>query len=118
MTRDPWEEDTRPGLLRHSMQQRVAERDDDDTALGKLMRQTVDNTNAIQAQTGALTALRTDFDVLAREVRQSQRAAPATIQTSAKQASNRMAALVTALFTLYEVTSPWVREFIRQVMHR
>lgn len=116
--RNPWEEDTRPNLLRPSLQERVADPDDDDTSIGKLMRQTVDNTGAIQRHTEALTTLRTDFDVLAREVRQSQRAAPENIQHSARNASNRMAALMAALFTIYEATSPWVREFIRQVLHR
>ncbi|MDE1994795.1 MAG: hypothetical protein KGI75_19990 [Rhizobiaceae bacterium] len=115
MTRqsNSWEEKTRPDLLRPSMQQKVeaAHTEDEDSVLGKVMRQTADNT-------AALNGLRTDFDVLAREVRQSQRAAPATIDSSAKQASNRMAALMTALFTIYEVTSPWVRELTRQVTHR
>lgn len=112
-TRNPWEEDTRPNLLRESLKQQVAAARpvDDDTALGMLMRQTVRNTNAVGQ-------LRVDFDVLAREVRQSQRAQPESIQTSAKHASNRMAVLMGSLFTIYEVTSPWVREFFRQVIHR
>lgn len=119
--RNPWDEDTRPNvrarpdLLRPSFQQRVAEQpapDDDELAdLGKMMRQTADNTTAVQA-------LRVDFDVLAREVRQSARAAPDTIHSTAKQASNRIAILMGSLFTVYEVTAPWVREFVRQVLHR
>jgi hypothetical protein len=114
MTRQSWEEDTRPNLLRPSLKQRAAESvppQDDDSTLGMLMRQTVNNTAAVQA-------LRTDMDVLSREVRQHNRAAPVSIQSSAKHASNRMAALMAALFTIYEVTSPWLRELIRQVVHR
>jgi hypothetical protein len=113
MTRNSWEEDTRPDLLRHSLKQRAAAVTpaDDDSTLGMLMRQTVNNTNAVEA-------LRTDFDVLSREVRQHTRATPESIQVSAKHASNRMAALMAALFTIYEATSPFVRELIRQVTHR
>ena len=103
--RNPWEEDTRPRLLRPSLQQRVLSSPppaDDDSTLGMLMRQTVTNTNAVQS-------LRTDLEVLGREVRQSVRAAPETIHSSAKHASNRVAGLMTGLFTLYEISSPYVR---------
>lgn len=112
--RDPWEEDTRPNLLRQSLKQRAAESvppADDDSTLGMLMRQTVNNTNAINN-------LSTQFGTLEREVRQSARAAPDTIHSTAKQASNRIAILMGSLFTVYEVSAPWVREFIRQVAHR
>ncbi len=111
--RPSWDEDTRPNLLRPSLQQKAAETEpeDDDSTLGMLMRQTVNNTAAVDS-------LRTDFDVLAREVRQHTRSAPESIQSSAKSASNRMAALMASLFTVYEVTSPWIRELIRQVLHK
>ena len=111
--RNAWEEDTRPNLLRPSLQQRVASAPppaDDDSTLGMLMRQTVNNTTAVATLTTAQQGLRTDFDVLAREVRQSNRAAPMTIQDSATRASNRVAGLMAALFSLYEVSAPYLRE--------
>ncbi len=106
MTRSPWEEDTRPNLLRPSLQQRVAESvppADDDSTVGMLMRQTVNNTTAMHRLT-------TEVGTLSREVRQSARAAPDTIHSTAKQASNRIALLMGTLFTLYETTAPYVRE--------
>lgn len=112
-----WEEDTRPGLLRHSLATRVqqSEPPDDDTTLGMLMRQTVSNTAEIQG-------LRTDVSTLMREIRQHAKGLdedrPVLAQDSAKHASNRLAVLMGSLFTLYEISQPYLRELWRQIVHR
>lgn len=111
--RETWEEDTRPDLLRPSLKMHAASASppaDDDSTLGMLMRQTVNNTQSVQA-------LRLDFDVLAREVRQSNRAQPDIVSSSAARASNRLAVLMGSLFTLYEISAPYLREFWRQVVN-
>lgn len=113
-----WDEDTRPqGLLRPSLQQRAAESvpPDDDSTLGMLMRQTVQNTAAIQAMKADMTTLVREWRVHQKGIDEDR---PVLASDSAKHASNRIAVLMGSLFTLYEVTAPYLREVFRQVFHR
>lgn len=111
------DEPTRPDLLRPSLEQRATAVPpaDDDSTMGMLMRQTVNNTTAI-------AALRVDVQTMTRELHQSSRMAEQDRSSiaagSAKHASNRIAVLMGALFSVYEVSSPYLRELWRQVMHR
>lgn len=122
MSRWDKEEDTRPAfprppLLRPSLNERASAstNPEDDETLGLLMRQTVQNTAAIEG-------LRTSFDTLSREVRQHSRGIesdrPILAKDASKAASNRLAVIMGALFTVYEVTAPYVREIWRQLVHR
>jgi hypothetical protein len=116
------EENTRPDLaqpplLRRSLslQAQASKVEDDDSTLGMLMRQTVNNTRAIEE-------LHTSINTLSREVRQQTRGIesdrPILAKDAAKSSSNRLAVMMGALFTVYEVTAPYVREIWRQLVHR
>lgn len=121
--RDSWHDDdddderTRPDLLRPSLLLRSeeSEPEDDDSTVGMLMRQTVNNTNAIKS-------LQLELRVLTREIHQGTLAAAEDRSSiaagSAKHASNRLAMLLGGLFSLYEISSPYLREIWRQVVHR
>lgn len=69
-----------------------------------------------------IEALTLDVQTLTREVHQTGKTVQADrgalAHETAKHSSNRMAALMGALFTLYEITSPYLREIWRQVFHR
>ena len=107
------EEHTRPGLNRPPL--RVVEEvlsDDAQVLLGRLMRRV----GKLQIDVDELKTLPSEVRALRDEIQQDRGAlVKGASMHAAKRAGNRLAVIMTGVFTLYEFASPVLRAFWRAI---
>lgn len=115
------EEPTRGGLNRPALRA-VSEPPDTLVDLGQIMRGVAKlqtDVADLKPLRTEVRGLRTDLDTLRDDLKADQDAlVHGASRRAANHSSNRMAALMGALFTLYEITSPYVRELFHWWPHK
>jgi hypothetical protein len=109
------EEQTSPGLVFPSMPPLPEDRDE---ALGVLMAATARNGRHIAQIKRDYGVIRTEVMGLRKDIELDRNElVDGASRKAAKHSSNRMAALMGALFTAYELASPYLSELWRLVRH-
>jgi hypothetical protein len=109
------EEDTASGVPLSSLPP-LAE--DPDEALGQLMAALARQGRHISLLKRDVGTIRTEVTGLRKDTELDRgELVDGASRKAAKHSSNRMAALMGALFTLYEVSSPYLHELVRLVRH-
>ena len=104
------EETTRGGLNRPLRVVEEVPSDDVHELLGKLMRRTAQ----LETKVDALATLPSEVRSLRDEIREDRGALVKGASVhAAKRAGNRLAVLMTGVFTLYELTAPMLRALWR-----
>ena len=108
----PDEEHTRPGLNRPLRVVEEVETDDVHELLGRLMRKTAQ----LETKVDALLTLPSEVRSLRAEIQEDRGELVKGASThAAKRAGNRLAMILTGLFTFYELSAPTVRAVWRAI---
>ncbi len=109
------EEDTASGIPLSSIPPLAEDRDE---ALGQMMGVLARQGRHLQLVKRELGLLRTEVTGLRKDIGEDRdELVNGASKQAAKHSSNRMAALMGALFTLYELSSPYLHELVRLVRH-
>lgn len=109
------EEDTASGIPLSSMPP-LAE--DPDEALGQVMAVLARQGRHVSLLKRDVALVRTEVTGLRKDLEEDRdELVNGASKKAAKHSSNRMAALMGALFTLYEISSPYLHELVRLVRH-
>lgn len=83
--------------------------------IGELMAVTVSNTSSVNNLSEQVNLLSRELGQHVRDQTHKTDEIKETTNKAARHGSNRLALLMGALFTLYEVTAPWLHELAQMV---